>query len=325
MVRCEECLRANPPTRVTCLYCNAPLPSNAATANLQKPSLRPLEKWEQGYNTILLTTPANGLNEATLADAADLLKLSQESLKRIIASNQPMPLTRTATFDEASLLDLRLNRMGLKTIAVSDKDLGIPESPPHRVRALQLDDSGMNMQQTPDAGGVYLRWSELSLLIVGRLIARSVELQERHSSRAEHEILDASEILTDVAVVDIYAQTLRRSFRILANSFDYSCLGEEKSLLAEKNFSVLLQLTCRRAPQTEYDDAYNSLRLALEAAWPAEQQTMSRGWRRERPGKYSVGAVTETSSENQFTRYSRLRYYLKQNPPEAMVHTNEDT
>jgi hypothetical protein len=232
-----------------------------------------------------------------------------------------MPLARTATFDEASLLDLRLNRLGLETITVSDKDLGIPESPPHRVRALHLDDSGMNTQQTPDAGRVYLRWSELSLIIVGRLIARSVELKERSRSRAENEILDASEILTDAAVVDIYTHTQPTSFRILANSFDYSCLGEEKSLLAEQNFSVLLELICRRAPQTEYDDSYNSLRLALEVAWPAEQQTVSRGWRRERPGKYSVGAVTETSSENQFTRYSRLRYYLKQNPSEAMVHT----
>ena len=38
-------------------------------------------------------------------------------------------------------------------------------------------------------------------------------------------------------------------------------------------------------------------------------ETQSSGWRRERPGKLSVGVATTKSNETQFTRYSRLRYW----------------
>src|SRR5947209_2187413 len=55
MVTCEECLRANPPTRATCLYCAAPLPRTQENAALLRPTLRRLEKWERGFNVILLT------------------------------------------------------------------------------------------------------------------------------------------------------------------------------------------------------------------------------------------------------------------------------
>ncbi|MGH9874950.1 MAG: hypothetical protein ACRD9S_21045, partial [Pyrinomonadaceae bacterium] len=81
MVRCDECLRSNPPTRVNCLYCAAVLPRDETTATLQRPALRPLEKWEQGYNNILLPPVANQ-TAAGLAEAADLLRLPPEDLSR---------------------------------------------------------------------------------------------------------------------------------------------------------------------------------------------------------------------------------------------------
>ena len=61
-----------------------------------------------------------------------------------------------------------------------------------------------------------------------------------------------------------------------------------------------------------YDDSFNSVRKALEPVWPAEQQNESSGWRRERPGKYSIGSATELNKRNaDFSRYSRLRYHLQ--------------
>jgi hypothetical protein len=54
------------------------------------------------------------------------------------------------------------------------------------------------------------------------------------------------------------------------------------------------------------------VRHALGAVWTLEQRTEAQGWRRERPGRYSTEAVTTSDNESQFTRYSRLRYYLKQ-------------
>ena len=123
MIRCEECLRANPPTRVNCLYCLASLPLTESTAKLRKPILKQPEKHELGYNTIVLcdkqTQPTN-----LLEDSAKLLKLSVESCERIVNAAIPLPIARTASRDEAELVSERLAELGLSTMTLADNVLG---------------------------------------------------------------------------------------------------------------------------------------------------------------------------------------------------------
>lgn len=320
MVRCEECLRANPPTRVNCLYCAAVLPLNETSINLQKPVLRPLEKWERGYNNILLPPPAN-LSEAALAEAADALRLTTADLSRILSLGMKLPLARAATIDEASLVQFRLGRLEINTQIVPDADLGLDETRPFKVRAAGIDDSGIYVFPTPETPATKLSWANVVLMVVGRLIVKRVELKEQKASRAENRILDASEFFTDESVVELYTMEQAAPYRIAANSFDFSCLENRKSLLTNENMSGLLSLFREHAPDALFDDSYNSLRKALEAVWPSEQQNETRGWRRERPGKYSIGSVNEISNENQFLRYSRLRYYFLS---QGRTKTDED-
>ena len=310
MVRCDECLRANPPTRVNCLYCGAVLPHDETTVALQKPALRPLEKWEQGYNNILLPPVANP-TAAHLAEASDLLRLRPDDLSRILASGAPLPLARAATIEEAQLVQRRLSGVGINSSIMPDAEPGTDAAGIVKVRALEIDESGVYAYQSPEAPFVELSWSDFTLLVVGRLIVKRVELKERKGARAENSILDSSEFVTDETVVDFYTLKQMVPFRIAANSFDFSCLGSKKGLLAGENISRLLQLFREHAPQVEYDDAFNSTRKLLELVWPSEQQNESSGWRRERPGKYSIGSVTEHNNEMQFSRYSRLRRHLQ--------------
>jgi hypothetical protein len=312
MIRCEKCQRANPPTRVNCLYCAAPLAFNEKTASLQKPTLRPLEKWEQGYSNILV--PASGsLDNKTVDQVAALLKLGADQLKRILESATPLPLARAATHDEALLIERRLKDFGLSTLVVSDTDLGMEELPPFRVRAAEIDEEGMVAYLTGGAESVYYYWSALTLLVHGRLVVKSVEVEERKIGR-ESQVVKSSETFADEAVVDIYSQNKEANLRIGANSFDFSCLGDRKGLLVEENFTRLLRLIGDLAPTAAFDDSYKSVRQSIEPIWFSEGQTESRGWRRERMGKYTVGAITEISNEVQFTRYSRLRHYFHRNP-----------
>jgi hypothetical protein len=310
MVRCDECLRANPPTRVNCLYCGAVLPHDESTINLQKPALRPLEKWEQGYNNILLPPVAN-LIDADLAEASDLLRLSPEDLARILTSAIPLPLARAATIDEAQLVQRRLRNLGIDSSIMPDAEPGADVRRIAKVRALEFDEAGIYAYQTPETPAIHVPWSAFELFVVGRLIVRRVELKEGKGGRAENSILDASEFVTDETVVDLYTREQTTPYRIAANSFDFSCLGTSKGLLAGENISRLLQLFREHAPQAHYDDSFNAVRKSLEAVWPGEQQNASTGWRRERPGKYSVGSVSELSNETQFSRYSWLRYNLQ--------------
>ena len=144
-----------------------------------------------------------------------------------------------------------------------------------------------------------------------RLTIKRVELKERKGGRAENSILDSSEFVTDETVVDLYTRKQTMPYRIAANSFDFSCLGSSKGLLAGQNLIRLLQLFRERAPQVEFDDSFNSVRKTLEPVWPSNQQNESSGWRRERPGKYSIGSVMVLNNEMQFSRYSRLLRHLK--------------
>lgn len=310
MVRCDECLRANPPTRVNCLYCGAVLPHDETTVALQRPALRPLEKWERGYNNILLPPVAN-LTDAQVAEASDTLRLRLEDLGRILASGMPLPLARAATLNEAQLVQRRLGMLGIDSNIMPDAEPETDAAGIVKVRALEIGEVGIYAYQSPEAPFVELSWSDFTLLVIGRLIVKRVELKERKRARAESSILDSSEFITDETVVDFYTRKHVMPYRIAVNSFDFSCLGSSKGLLAGENISRLLQLFRERAPHAEYDDSFNSVRKILELVWPSEQQNESSGWRRERPGKYSVGSVMGLNNETQFSRYSQLRRHLQ--------------
>jgi hypothetical protein len=311
MVRCEKCLRANPPTRTSCLYCAATLPVTEHSARLRKPTLRPLERWEQGFNSILIPRSNARPDEGCLNEIASLLRLSLDEVRRIVEGGEPLPIARAAAAEEAQLIERSLQALGLEVLTVSDDELALETQPPRRMRTLELAEDVLVAWPAGSNETLRASWDEITLLLTGRTVTRQVEVEERRGRRAENEITETRELSTDDAVLDIYASGFGGNWRILASSFDFSCLNEKKSLLVAQNFVKLLEELRGRASRAEYDDSYARVRHALKAIWPLEQQTESRGWRRGGPGRYSTEVVTTTDNESQFTRYSRLRHYLK--------------
>ena len=303
MIRCEECLRANPPTRINCLYCSVPLPVTESSARLRKPILRPTEKHELGYNTIVLPSgaalPADGV-----CDAAAFLKLKDEDLARLMAERVPVPVARTPSREEAEVISDRLQELGFRVVTLRD------EGAVTRVRSLSFDDAEFTINPGRAKNEANSSWSNIILLLPGRLIEKRVEVKEVKARRAENEILDTSELFSDEAVIDLYLSGYAETWRISANGFDFSCLEAEKTLLANENFTRLQRLLVTRAINARFDDSYNRLRPLLDLVWGPQQETKSSGWRRERPGKLSLGMATIRSNESQFTRYSRLLHYL---------------
>lgn len=306
MVRCESCLRANPPTRANCLYCGSALPVQSAAIVLQKPALRPLEKWEHGYNNILLP-PAANLTENSLAETADFLRLEKDELQRIVASEIPLPLARSSSKEDAELIQQRLRTAQLASLIAADASLGL--DPSLKLRALEFRDDGLHAYQSPQAQPQKMAWDDFVLIVSGRITRKRVEVQEERK-RSENLVLAADQFFADESVIDLFAKHGTTPYRIASGSFDFSCLAEKKRLVAAENMSILVEVFRERVPGIVYDQSYNAVRKALEPVWRSEQQNESTGWRRGRPGKYSLGSATETSNESQFSRYSRLRYYL---------------
>jgi hypothetical protein len=309
MIRCEECLRANPPTRVSCLYCVAPLPLTEASVRLRKPVLRQPEKHQLGYNNILLAS--EGITADIVNDAAALLKLSTENLQQIISQNVPMPVARTASREEAELVTLRLRDLGLSCVTVSDEELGLSfsETNVKRVRAMSFADEQVVIYHAGSEQSSF-NWSDVILILPARLVETRMEIKERMSRKKENEILETNEYFRDEVVIDFYTAAHSFTWRVGASGFDFSCLGREKALVANENISRLQRLIVAKAVNARFDDSYARVRNLVELVWSTQPETQSSGWRRERPGKLSVGVATTKSNESQFTRYSRLRYYL---------------
>ena len=312
MIRCEECLRANPPTRVSCLYCVAPLPLTETSARLIKPVLRPPEKHQLGYNNILLPQDQVTTDEVVSAAAA-LLKLSPENVREVMSQGVPLPVARTASREESELVTERLCDLGLRCLTVSDADLDLSFSgnAVRRVRSMLFDDVSLTIQQAGAAERTNVSWSDVVLILTGRLFETKLEITERMTRKTENEILDTSEFFRDEYVIDFYTAAHSSTWRIGANGFDFSCLGRDKALIVNENMRKLSRLMIVKAGNAKVDDSYARVRNLLELAWTTQPETQSSGWRRERPGKLSVGVSTIRSNEIQFTRYSRLLNYLR--------------
>jgi hypothetical protein len=240
-------------------------------------------------------------------DAASLIKLKEPDLQRILAEGMPLPLARTASREEAELILERLQTLGLRVVTLVD------EGSVKRVKSLAFENGELVINSGHPKDEVFVPWPNVLLFVTARLIEKRVEVHEVKSRRAENEILDASEFYSDEPVIDIYFSTRSETWRIGAAGFDFSCLGPEKALVTNENIVRLQRRLIDHAPAAQVDETYNRLRPVLDLVWSSEQETKSSGWRRERPGKLSLGMATINSNEAQFTRYSRLRYLVASN------------
>ncbi|HYY95047.1 MAG TPA: hypothetical protein VE713_11055 [Pyrinomonadaceae bacterium] len=334
LVACVRCLRANAPTRMNCLYCGAQLPQTAESKKLRRPALKKLEEWEQGFNVVLLPREDKTFTPEAIAEAASLLRLDAARLTEIIDARRALPLARASSSEEAGLVLKRLGALGLAGEVFADEEL---TRQPVKVRALTLEEDALVCRPGLGAGPRRVAWGEVLLLVKGRVVTKRVEVEERREKvRGRGEIVETREIAGDEAVLDIHAisrpeaesqpeehspskehsqseensQSETDCFRVLADNFDYSCLGASKRLLARENFVTLVETLRARAPFAVFDDEYASSRALLSFAWPPTERTASLGLRRERPGRFNTEAATLITNEQQFTRYSRLRRRL---------------
>ena len=317
MVACEECLRANAPTRMNCLYCGAALPRTKQSATLWRPTLKKLEEWEQGFNVVTLPRAAGALTSDAADEAATLLRLDVGWLKEVLVQGRAMPLARAASADEAWLIVERLRELGLSTEVFPDDVLA---RRPTRVRAFEFEEDALVCRGGPEAEPQRVAWSEVVLLVAGRVVSRRVEVSERKRGLGgRSETVETRELASDEAVLDLYTSSVEEyeaqgtggaGFRVMSGGFDYSCLGERKALITAENFNKLVTALREGAPSAAYDEEYARLRPLLSDVWPSVERTESLGLRRERPGRFNTEAVTTVSNETQFTRYARLRHLL---------------
>jgi hypothetical protein len=313
MVACEACVRANPPTRMNCLYCGAVLPVGDAENDLRRPVLKALEAWEQGFNVVLVPQgAADELSVDKLSEAAAFLRVETGQLREMLRAGVYLPLARVAARDEASLVERRVRALGCRVETVADEELGVETHAPKRIRRLEIGADALTGWSSAESEAERVEWPEVALIVAGRIARKRIEVEERRGGRrAEAEVVETREFQTDESALDLYFKGSVVNWRIMAENFDYTCLGAEKCLTAAENFKRLAETLRVRATAADFDDSYRSVRALLKFAWPLAEQTEAGSLKRVRPGRYNAEAVTSVTNETQFTRYGRLLHYFR--------------
>jgi hypothetical protein len=306
LLTCDVCLRANPPTRAACIYCGAALTSNATIVSKETESEPPPVAVSTGCYVVVPPKALSGVDENLLDQLAKTIQLKNTDLKTALNSQSPLLVARTHEKANQTVNDLR--EVGIDGFLITDEDLKLSVGN-KTIRALELTDEGLMGLPVSSAARLPARWDELILVVIGRLQTHRSEVEERRR-RGGLKPIDRREVMDDESVLDLYVRSSAAGWRISASNFDFSGLGDRKTLTAFDNFKALINLLRERSAM-EIDESYIRMRPMLADIWALQKQTRKGGWRRKGAGKYDMSTVTTTDNETQFNNYSRLLWFLK--------------
>jgi hypothetical protein len=308
MISCDKCSRQNAPNRLNCMYCGHALPiSQENEANLN-PRGRNLETWEKGFNLVILQT---GLiyDNAKYSNAAKLLRIEADVVQKIVETNKSLPIARCESLKEAEIVKQNLGKLGISTSIFSDEDLQI-EMQPRRLRSIEILPHRLklrlfNVEETHE-----ILLDDIVLIVEGKVFERKISATERYNKKDENKTLQSSEISNDEPIIDIYSRDDALGYRIFTSGFDFSCVGERKSLLAAENIKILPEVLREISRNAKFSDDYPAVRQALGQVWETEETKDSKGLKGNAFGSFQLENVTTISNLQQFTKYSRLQFQL---------------
>ena len=304
MLTCDSCLRANAPTRTQCLYCGAELRSVRSGL---RPAASPDAEPESNRIYIVARVRAGrAIANSVVDQLAGRFQFKPAELQAGISTAGLLPLTSVSREQVPELLSA-LKDYGFEAFSIPASDVQTLTAA-RKIRELEFTETTLSALTTSPVQQLRASWSDLVLIVLGRLQTCRVEVDERQS-RGAIKHLDRRELSHDESVVDLYAKS-GTAWRIGANDFDFSCLGEHKSLTAFDNLRALVELLTRRAG-AELNDTYARIRPLLAVVWPLEMTSSKERSRRPRAGRKDVSVVTATDNVMQFNNYSRLAWNVK--------------
>ncbi len=305
MVECGACKRNNPPTRLKCLYCGKDLEISDKNANLIRTPIEKPEPWENGFNLIWSAENRKIEDFETRKTLSEIFGLEPSQLSKLIDLGLNIPIARLNSLNSAELVLRRLRDLNLEATIIPDADFEL-EKVSTRLRAIEFQDEELLFFHFNNDEISRLPLADVNLIVVGISIERKIELQEQRQKGKENKTLASAEMLNDEILIDIYGKDQPIAWRIVQRGFDFSCLGEDKSLLAKENMKMLVKVLSEKAKNAATDNSYTDLREALGAVWETEETTSSKGWQRKSFGGYQTENAVKINNLAQFTRYSRL-------------------
>lgn len=306
MIGCDGCGRANPPNRLNCIYCGSELDIPLGTSGSIKTNQRKLELWEHGFNVI---APPSSKTGQDLGKIAALLSMDPADVRMILDTGCPLPLARVESEKEASIISRGLSTLGVNCSTVSDDDLG-GDKPPVRLSRIDNVEDRLVLKDFNTANLTEIAKADLAVIVPGILTLSKTDSLENKRRGGKSKLLSETTTSADESVIDIYTRNDANGFRVRMTGFDFSCLGEDKRLLAAENIRSLTDFLERQCPNAKLVNNYAVLKQALGVVWEVESRRDSKGVQRMGLRKTEFGAVATINNTSQFTKFSRLQWHL---------------
>jgi hypothetical protein len=311
MLTCNVCLRANAPTRAECIYCGAGL---AATLGPGTPEETAASSDAQAAQYVVVRYRLDTFDNNVVQELAARFRLKLDELRSALATGEPLPLGSTSSEAAANQVVGELAHTGIESAVITEND--VKTATVQVIRALEFSATGLTAISKHGREQLSAAWADLALIVTGRLLVHRVEVDERRS-RGAVKPLDRRELSADQSVIDIYAKSSDPPWRIIVNDFDFSCLGERKSLTAFDNVRQLLELLTVRS-EAKLNASYARLRPLLANIWPVESTEHQGRSQRPRASRREFSIVTASDNEAQFNRYSQLVWRWER------LHSNDE-
>lgn len=310
MIACAECTRDNPPNRIECLYCGVDLEISDVQSKKIKPALRKIEGWKNGVNLIFFSE-GDEWNETQLSEASKMTRLNTQDLAEIVKTGKSLPLARVESNTELEIAKRRFQELGIKTMLFEDEAFDL-DSVSKRLRTIEFARDKIRLTQFNLTDVVEIDRGNLFLVVIGARFEKKIESTEKYKRKGENKVLETTELSADEMLIDIYTEESQIPYRIEANGFDFSFLGEEKAFVVNQNIRRLVLQLRSFAPETIFDEDYLRVRAGLSRVWDIEQKTDLKGIQRKSFGKFNKERILQSDNLEQYTKYSRLQWHLLQ-------------
>ena len=303
---CPSCARRNPPNRLGCLYCGAMLEVDQLEAAAVTRGFRSPEAWEPGIS--LVSVPFQMDKTADLSAASRILSLELSVLNSILQASVPLPLCRLATETEAFSTKKLLSDIGIESKVIDDKLLAA-DKPPMRLAEIVFSPIELRMTAFNSRDQLTIPSDEIVLLVEGVISISKVDQMEKRKG-GKGQLQGEVSTISDEPILDIYSSTDNIGFRVLTSGFDFSCLGNEKRLIAAENLKSLSGRLSSVCTNSRTVAEFPRLREPIGRVWEVELRRDTKGLQVTGFGKREIGRVLSTNNLDQFTRFSRLQRLL---------------
>ncbi|HEX6127303.1 MAG TPA: zinc ribbon domain-containing protein [Pyrinomonadaceae bacterium] len=303
LTECPKCGKPNAPNRAACLYCGTEL-INTRSKRIE---LDEVESWENGFNVI--ATVSNEIQvERTVRELTATLRLEHQILERLLGSGKALPIARVSTGDTAAAISELLVTHGIETQTVRDADL-LLDAPPRRLRSIEFGDDNLLLHPFSGGESIKLHRNDVAVIVWCVLLTEQLESTEQKKRRSVTTVSE-TQTSSDHLVLDVYSRADPTGWRVPISGFDFSSLGEHKSLLAQENIKCLGERISSSAPAARLVDDYRSVRPILEVCWPSEHRKDTQSSSLVTLGRNKKTRVFTTDNTTQVTKYSRLQWHL---------------